>query len=249
MTFSLDWTLWILIVALQATIALKAIFSDIHLELPSFTRYVVYSSLSDAFLLIFAYLTRNPVTFGYLRSLSSIIDVVLTVLAARELWRKVFGPSRALPPKTVVRYIAALGAIYPTCFWIGQLCRARNGSEFASSMWTMELILMSVSASTMLTLVAYSRRLHITWRPQLRRIAAGFVVLLSANAFAALAAGRLLPMLTAQRFGQIASIAALGVWGWALWTKETLPEKASLEVAKLFWHELTGSQEEINVAH
>ena len=123
------------------------------------------------------------------------------------------------------------------------------GNQFAASLWTAELIITGIAATTMLMLVSYSRQLKITWCRLPERIALGFVVSLSASAFAALAAGRLVIMLTAQRFSQIAYLAALGVWGWALCTKETLPEKASLEVAKLFWRELTGSQEEINVTH
>lgn len=250
MNISLDWSLWFLIVGLQSLIAILAVADDARFELPAFTRYVVYSSLSDLSLLIFGYVTHDAVRFGYLRSLSSIVDVVLTILAAREIWLEVFGPNRALPPKTAARYIAALAGIYPTCVWLAQMCRARNGSEFASAMWWVELIAMSISASTMLTLVAYSRRLHITWRPRLQRIATGFLVLLSANAFAALAAGRLLPMLTAQRFGQVAAIAALGIWFRALWIKEPLPRKASLEVAQFFWNELMReAQEQPNVAH
>lgn len=247
---SLDWYLWIVIVGLQLAIGFRVILSDIQIDLPAFTGYALYSSATSTALLLFGYITRDGVRYGYLNSIASIGSVIFTVLAAMELWREVFGPKRALPPKTAARYIAALAGIYPTCLWIAQMCRARNGSEFASSMWTIELIATSVSASTMLTLVAYSRRLHITWRPRLQRIATGFLVLLSANAFAALAAGRLLPMLTAQRFGQVAAIAALGIWFRALWIKEPLPRKASLEVAQFFWNELMReAQEEPNVAH
>jgi len=248
MNLSLDWFLWLSIALAEIVVFIQAIArNSSRVEFRRFTEYLGFSATSRVFLIILWAVTHNFRLYGIFGQAASAVTVLMIGAAIIEIWQRVFGPARALPPKTAMKFLIALCAAYPACFLLAQLCRARTGNAFAASLWTIELIITSIAATTVLMLVSYSRKLNITWRPIHERIAMGFAISLSASAFAALAAGRLVGMLTAQRFSQIAYIVALGVWGWALSTRDVPEEKLDIGTLRTLWHDMNETQAELTV--
>lgn len=245
MSLSIDWLLWLSIALGETILVARALSSDSRKQLPWFTTSLGSSAAARLTLIAAWAMFHDFTLYGRLSRAFSLITLLAIGAAVVEMWRKVFGPSMALPPWTRLRFWMMLSAAYPACVLITQLCRARNGNELARSLWTFELIITSVAASTMLLLVVYSRKLNITWRPKLQHVAMGFVISLSGGAIAAVTAGRLVPMLTAQRFGQIAYLAALAFWAHAIFMKEALPEKAGLEMVETFWRDFQETQTEM----
>jgi hypothetical protein len=244
---SFDWIIWSSTAAGLSFLAIAAASSGTRRQNPWFTWHLAGAAITNIASIFVWLFLHNFRLYGQVVQVSSVINLALIGAAIIEIWHKTFGPSRALPPWTTFKFVAALAAAYPTCVLVAQLCRARTGNAFAASLWTIELIITSIAATTVLMLVSYSRKLNITWRPIHERIAMGFAISLSASAFAALAAGRLVGMLTAQRFSQIAYIVALGVWGWALSTRDVPEEKLDIGTLRTLWRDMNETQAELTV--
>lgn len=248
MSFSIDWLLWLIIASAEIVVFIQAIISNSRRTYQRFTLYLGFSAFSRMFLIALWATTHNFRLYGYATQINGAITLLLIGAAIVEIWGKTFGPSPALPPKTAMKFVITLSGIYPACLLIAELCRTRTGNEFAGWLWSVELAFTSIAASTMLLLIVHSRKLRISWRPVTERIALGFVISLSASAFAALSAGRLVGMLTAQRFSQVAYVAALGVWCWALCSKEVIPEKLDLGTLEMIWRDFKQTEAELTEA-
>jgi hypothetical protein len=238
MTLSLDWVLWLTIIAVEAGLAVFSLRREAWRSFPSFSIYICFQAVKGLFLLAIWLYFRNQKLYSLCASVFSLLGTVLLAAVLRGIWNRTMGPRISRPPRTTIKFVGVLAGIYPACLTVAAITRARGLAEHLTALMRIDFVVTAATVGTLLAMGFYATHLRIPIGTRTGRISAGLVVCLSANAFAVFLAGNFgISVFTAQRVGQMAYLLSLGLWWWALWEKAPVVEPLTAEeVARMQTH-------------
>ncbi|HWF04994.1 MAG TPA: hypothetical protein VHA06_14990 [Candidatus Angelobacter sp.] len=141
MSAAFDWTLWIVIAALQILLASVTVRSRFSRSWFGF--YVYFTAVKTFILLLLdAWLDDQDLHTNY-SIIAAIVGTLFIGMAIREVWRNVFGPTISLPRGTVARFISAvviIGSLEPVL--VG-LFRAHTVQECLNALLNIEVATLS----------------------------------------------------------------------------------------------------------
>ncbi len=241
-----DAGLWLVIAACQILLAIIVHRTTMERHYPAFSLFVYFAALKTVALLSIS--SRYALLFAGVYYAVSLMASVLMALVVGEIYYKVFGPRLALPEGTPRSVALWLAAAVTCCVILAVVLRPTHGGPYTTILGAIQAALVSGLSVSMWILAGYSRWLGISWRPHVAGIAVGIVLSLSIHTIT-LFVGGLSSRPTAElarRVGQLAYLLSLAWWGWALWEKEPVPEKATPEMVRAV---LSGHQETMEAAN
>lgn len=217
-----DWTIWILIAVFQLTLASKAVRS--HLKKSWFAAYLYFASgKTIALMLVDAWSERLDVYQACSLALA-LPGIGLIAGAIRESWKEVFGPSLSLPRGTVARFVSTAVIICSLAPVFAGLFSAHTAREYMNALLNTEVATLTAAVVTIAMMIVYSKYLGAYWDKTQAAIIGGFCLALGTNWIVLFAAGRqALPVMEAQRIGQLGYLCALVLW-YGVLAKEAAPE-------------------------
>lgn len=215
------------ILTLQAVLAVLVWKHKLHRNYPAFAVYA-YISLVKGLAMFWIAGACSGETYRQAYYISSAVLSILIGLCTAEIYLKIFGPRIALPPETFRNIAVLILAIMTTSIVASSLMGSLKGDFAARFLWTAEQGIFAASCAAIVAMMAYSRRLEISWPKRVAGMAQAFVLQLAVNMTAAVVIGRATyaVSIAAAFVGQFANLAALLWWIQCFWERE--PVEADL---------------------
>jgi hypothetical protein len=228
LTMRIIQTLWLCAAILQFTVACVVKLRKVGERRPAFAAFIYY----QAIVAVLAWaIYGSPAAYLWLYYFSFGMTAALTLLVGIEAGRHTFGPRIYLPRWFPVRMAGVVGSAAAMVAVLDLLFAATNGSRLLRAMVTTEQGLTLASLAVFVVVIGYSRKLGIIGNQHTQKIMAGFVLYLSVNVLAVFIRGSAVPAVAvaAALLGMGAYCVSLVYWAAALWRKEELPARLTVE--------------------
>ncbi len=146
----------------------------------SFAMFRAYALTQAAFSLLVAAALEGPYYFAAYYA-CTVATGVLTLFAALEVYRRVFGPRRALPKWVPEKTAASVATALLSGIVFAALLHICAGGPWTKLMMKIEQALAIAGWASFAILGIYSRQLGIPWRDRAAKITAGFLFYLTVS--------------------------------------------------------------------
>lgn len=198
----------------------------------SFRIFSAYAFTQLAFPLIGALLVEQyPLAYFFAYYACTVTAGVLVLFSALEIYRRVFGPRRALPAWVPEKTAVMVGISLLAGIVFAILMRVSLGGPWTRIMVKLEQALAIGGWASFAILGVYSKSLLIPWRDRAVRIAVGFMLYLSVDMVTVFIRSRSPELaIAAGTAGQIAYLLAVIWWCVSLRAPEPATEMTSEEI-------------------
>jgi hypothetical protein len=175
-----DYLLWALVIGAELTLWAGVIRRHVASDFPRFVLLVKFVSLQSVLLVLINFLLSYKVYF-YTYYWGIGIESVLLVLVAAEIFRLVFEPVSALPPRTIASMAAVVLAIAIVAVTSAIWHPFKDFGPAASILYTGRTATDFVLCFCFWLLLLYSRFMGLPWRSRLANIVSGFLFYLTSQ--------------------------------------------------------------------
>ncbi len=226
----IDYVGWTTVIVAQLALCFEAIRRRVAIDNPCFVIYLAFLSLESLVLLFISTFLSYKVYF-YSYYSADVIEMLLLLFVAYEVFLRVFEPLRALPAHTVARIVCLLitvGALVITTI-------ISSGHEQLGEIWSaiqrFRIAVKFVVCFSFWLLVVYAWLLKLAWWSRVAHIASGFLLYLTGHSLLYVlvlhASEPYRPLLA--RLKTFVFLATLCFWFVAIRTKQLSFGQASLE--------------------